>query len=95
MSKEDYLDALSQQSKMIVHQTARCAHSVTMTPCELYRTLKSGILLISRHLVNSSCCAGMVCGSVQRVGEDYKCRNLTHQETYSVTMVVVIVFALA
>jgi len=95
MSKEAYLDEVSNTLRLMSHETATCLHSLSAPSYVLYKPPESGISSTSWCSVDSSSHAGLSFVPLQSVGEDHSHSYRSHQDLYSVTMCVVLGFALA
>ena len=95
LSNGEYLDESSKQCDIFVHQTATCLHYLRAAMHSPQETPQSGDSLLSWCLVDPSSSAGLWFEQLHSIGGDYLRSNHSHQDTYSVTMCVVLCFALA
>jgi len=95
MSKEAYRDEASNTLGLMVHQTATYLHSMSASSYDSHDPLESDISLTSRCSVDSSSHAGLSFAPLQSVGGEHSRGYHSHQNLYSVTMCVVLGFALA
>jgi hypothetical protein len=95
MSKEAYLDEASNTLRLMIHQTATCLHSLSAALYDPHEPAESGISWTSSCSVESSSHAGLSFAQLQCVDGDHSRGYRSHQDLYSVTMCVVLSFALA
>ena len=81
--------------RLMVHQTAKCLHSVSAASYSPLETPESGKSSTLWYSVDSSSHAGLSFAQLQRVDGDRSHGYYSHQDQYSVTMCVVLSFALA
>jgi len=79
---------------MIAHLTDKCYHSLSATSYSPHETPGSGKSSTSWCLDDSSSCTGHSVGLLQSVDGDHSQGYHSHQDPYSVTMCVVLSFAL-
>jgi len=94
MSNKAYLDEAFLQSKMIAHLTEKWLHSLSAASYGPHKTPESSKSSTSWCSVDSSSHAGLSFGPLQRVDGDHLRSYHSHQDLYSVTMYVVLCFAL-
>ena len=95
MSKEAYLDEASNILRIMVHQIATCLLSLSAASYISHEPPEWGISSTSWCSVDLSSHAGLSFVPLQSVGEDHSHSYRSHQDLYSVTMCVVLGFALA
>jgi len=95
MSKEAYIDEASNTLRWIVPLAAMCFHSMSAASYGPHEPPESGISLTSWCSVDSSSHPALSFAQLQSVGTDHSHGYRSHQDLYSVTMCVVLGFALA
>jgi len=95
MSQEAYLDEASNTLRLMVHQTATCLLSLSAASYRPHEPPESSISSMSWCSVDLSSHAGLAFVQLQSICGDHLCGYCSHQDLYSVTMCVVLGFALA
>ena len=95
MSKEAYLDEASNTLRLMVHQTVMCLHSVSAAVYGPHEPAESSISSMSGCYVDWSSHEGPSFARLQIVGGDHSRSYRSHQDLNSVSMYVVLNFALA
>ena len=95
MYKDAYLDERSNTLRLMDHQTPMCLHSLSASSCGPHSSRESRISSTSTCSVDSSCHVGISFEQFKGVCGDHSDRYHSHQDVYSLTMCVVLGFALA
>jgi len=95
MSTQAYLNAPSEQSNMIVHHTATCFNTLSAVSYCPHRTPESGKSSMLWCSVDLSSFVDLSFGPHQNVGGDELGGYHRHQDTYSITLYLVLCCALA
>ena len=95
MSKETYLDEVSDTLRLMVHQTATCHHSLSAATYGPHKPPESGKSSKSWCSVDSLSHAGLLFATLKSIGGDHSHSYHSHLYLYLVSMCVVHSLALA